>query len=82
MSSNKVSFQNKTVIIDAKLSFDQMAMLEYVMSNAALEMATNGDSVSVQEANQVVKLAEAFGLDISPTVDSLNDSQTDLDTES
>ena len=82
MSSNKINFQNKTVIIGATLSFDQMAALESIMNNAVLEQLTTGDSVSVQQGHIIVSMAEAFGLDVNPTIDSLNDSQEDFDSES
>lgn len=63
--SQKISFQNKTVSIEAMdLTFDQMGDMEKALTEQAIYAFT--DNVNVAEGQRIVELGKKFGLVINP----------------
>ena len=69
MAQNKTSYTNGTVTLAGTLSFDQMARVESIFKNAALEAATSSNTV---ELEQITDIAEILGVDVATLEDAEN----------
>ena len=71
MSNNKTSYTEGTVTLGGTLTFDQMAKVEEMFKNAALEAATSGQAGTLEV---ITEISEIIGVDVA----TLEDAQTDL----
>ena len=71
MSQNKTSYTTGTVTLGGSLSFDQMAHIESVFKNAALEAVTSGQTADLEK---ITVIAEIIGVDSA----NLEDAAADL----
>ena len=67
MTQNKTSYTNGTVTLAGTLSFDQMAHVEAIFKNAALEAATSSNTV---ELEQITEIAGILGVDSATLEDA------------
>jgi hypothetical protein len=70
--NNKTSYTEGTVTLGGNLSFEQMAKVEKVFKDAALDAATSGNAGELEEIQDI---AFILGVDSEP---SIEDAQTDL----
>ena len=67
MAQNKTSYTNGTVTLAGTLAFDQMAHVEAIFKNAALEAATSSNTV---ELEQITDITEILGVDVATLEDA------------
>ncbi len=67
MSQNKTSYTNGTVQLGGTLSFEQMAHVEAIFKNAALEAVTSGDTAA---SLKISEIAESIGVDVATLEDA------------
>lgn len=67
MSENKTSYTSGTVTLGGTLSFNQMAKVEAIFKNAALDAATGGNTA---ELEQITEIAEILGVDAATIEDA------------
>ena len=67
MSQNKTSYTSGTVTLGGTLSFMQMAHVEAIFKNAALEAATSSNTV---ELEQITEIAGILGVDSATLEDA------------
>lgn len=71
MSHNKTSYTDGNVTLGGTLSFEQMAKVEELFKNAALDAATSGQAAPLEI---ITDIAEILGVDVA----TLEDTQTEL----
>ena len=67
MSQNKTSYTSGNVTLGGTLSFTQMAHVESIFKNAALEAATSSNTV---ELEQITEIAGILGVDVATLEDA------------
>ena len=58
---NKINFQNQTVQLNTKISFEEMATLEAVLNEASLSAFTEGNA---KLTSDIHLLSDRLGIDI------------------
>ena len=75
MAQNKTSYIMGEVTLGGTLSFMQMAHVESIFKNAALEAATSSNTA---ELEQITRIAETLGVDSATLEDAESDHQNEV----